>query len=335
MTMSSQRTTRPFSPVRAASIAALVALGAVLLPAAASAAAPAWKLTVASNPTHFVPGSKTPGFPQYFLLAANIGSAPTSGAATIVDTLPDGVVPVKAFGNVRLGNSVGSTFPCAIFEQTVTCSGIGAVPAGRYARVAIQVAVDPAAPPSVVNEASVSGGGAGEAVARTTTPIDTLTAPFELIPGSAGLSLAATGPEGAPETQAASHPAQLTIDNGLPTALQEAGGNPILISTGHLRDLDVRLPRGMVANPTATPVLCTEVQLTGNGCPDAAAVGTVLAQTAFPGALETQPAPLYNMVAPAGAAAQLGLRSARPRCLRPPDRRRQLGGRIRALRRLP
>jgi hypothetical protein len=241
--MNRQKTPARFlSPRRLALIGALAALCAWMLPAAAaSAAAPAWKLTLASNPTNFGPGSvPTESFPQYSLFATNVGSAPTSGFASITDTLPDGVTPVAATGIVRLEGTNVSEFSCQVSAQTVSCSEIGVVPAGRYLELQILVEVDAGTPPSVLNEASISGGGAGEAVARTTTTIDSASAPFGLISGSAGLSLAAIDSDGGPAIQVGSHPAQITIDTGLSTAVE----NKVFITTGHLHDLDVRLPRG-------------------------------------------------------------------------------------------
>jgi hypothetical protein len=295
------------SQKRAALIGALVALSLLALPAAASAAAPAWKLTLASNPTNFAPGlKKSSSFPQYFLVATNIGSVAASDSASITDTLQEGVTPIEAQGVIGQGGS-STSFPCEVSEQTVSCSEIGIVPAGRNAVVEIQVEVASTAPPSVVSEASISGGGGGEAVARTTTSIDSTSAPFGLISGSAGLSLAAVNEEGQPESQAGSHPAQVTIDTGFPTDLvvSSADGLLALVSNGHLRDIDVRLPRGMVVNPTATPVLCREVQLVGNSCPAASAIGSVMVQAGGPGVLFNEPSPLYNMVPPPGTAAQL------------------------------
>jgi uncharacterized repeat protein (TIGR01451 family) len=307
--MSQQKTiARSFSLRRAALIAALAALGAwAALPTAASAAgAPAWKLTIASNPTNFAPGSKgLLFFPQYTLVATNVGSAPTGGLASLTDTLPDGVTPIEATAIVRGASSSFSL--CEVSGQTVTCSEIGTVEPGRFAIVSIYVEVDAGAPPSVLNEASISGGGANEAVARATTTIDpTAVAPFDFISDSAGLSLAATGTNGAPVTQAGSHPAQVTIDTGFPTDLVKvAGGFDVATAAGHPHDVDVNLPRGMIVNPTATPVLCTEVQLESVGCPAASAVGMVKVETVV-GNIFTAVSPLFNMVPPPGTAAELG-----------------------------
>ena len=114
---------------------ALLALGALLVPACqASATAPAWRFDVTSIPTNFTPGA-TYGFggmPEYFLLATNVGTAPTKGPVTITDTLPAGLTlrSTLPFGN---GGSVGSCTEAA----TVTCVFPGPIRPGEFRSVQI------------------------------------------------------------------------------------------------------------------------------------------------------------------------------------------------------
>ena len=296
-----------FSPLRVVLIGALAFVVLMAMSATASATAPAWKLTVTSSPTHFAPGSVPGGessFPEYYLVASNTGSKTSSAPATITDTLPAGVTPVKVDG--RVFYPPFSPLSCEILGQTVSCE-VGAVPPGRNAEVNISVKVDADAPASVQNEASIVGGGAGEAVARTTTAIDSAIAPFDFSFGTAGLSYAVTAVDGNPATQAGSHPGQMTIDTGFPTAVgtSDGQGGTFVAGAGHLRNLQVHLPRGMVVNPTATPALCTEIQLTNDLCPDASAVGLAVVQTSLGSLLDFSSA-LYNMVPPPGVAAQFG-----------------------------
>jgi hypothetical protein len=97
---------------------------------------------------------------------------------------------------------------------------------------------------------------------------------------------------------------------GFPT---EKPAPEALAGTEHLRSTFVDFPRGEVINPTATSVLCTEVQLiseefdgTGeHGCPAASQVGTVTIITVGL-TREAASSPLYNMVPPPGAPASLG-----------------------------
>ncbi len=294
---------------RALLLLGLAVLSSGALSSGALAAAPAWKLTVASEPTNFAPGSVPGGFssfghyPEYNILATNVGSAPSSGPITITDTLPAGVTPVEPQGRDSGVDGLDLTeFPCAASGQTVSCTDLHTIGPGRVIQVSIPVAVAPDAAPSLINQASIVGGGSGEARATTTTTIDSRAAAFGLASGSAGLSLALTAAQGAPVTQAGSHPYQVTIDGGFSTAL--AAQN--LIGASHVRDLHAYLPRGMTLDPTATPVLCTEAQLESNDCPDASAIGFASFQTIL-----TSPtvgaSPLYNMVPPPGSPLELAL----------------------------
>ncbi len=71
------------------------------------------------------------------------------------------------------------------------------------------------------------------------------------------------------------------------------------------KDMTVDLPPGVVADPQATATRCDEASLEDEGaCPASSAVGVLAAYTTlFPNRVF---APLFNMVAPAGVAAQFG-----------------------------
>ena len=239
---------------------------------------------------------------MYNLIATNVGSGASSGPIEITDTLPEGLTPVTPEGTDSGTDGQPASFPCAVLEQTVTCTDPNPVAPGRMVQVLIPVVVSPSAPPVVANRASVLGGGSGEARAFTETRIDTEATSFGAVSGPAGLSLAFTGSEAAPVTQGGSHPYQVTIDVGLETAL----AGQALVSAGHLRNLKVDLPRGMSLNPTATPQLCSEAQLQRDLCPDASAVGVGAVQLAL-GPPEVGTSPLYNMISPPGAVAELGM----------------------------
>jgi hypothetical protein len=172
---------------------------------------------------------------------------------------------------------------------------------GRFVQVAIPVAVAPDAPQTVLNEASIVGGGAGEMTAATSTDVSDFPAAFGFVSGTAGLNLTFTGTDGAPATQAGAHPDQLTAGLGFSTAL-EAGN---LISAEHPRAFRFQLPPGITVDPKATPVLCSEAQLESFSCPDASAIGLVGFQ-AVTTSVSNLTAPLYNMVPPPGTAIEFG-----------------------------
>jgi uncharacterized repeat protein (TIGR01451 family) len=302
------------SPYRLALAGALAVFGAWMFPGSAAAVpgAPIWKLAVGSAPTNFAPGS-TPGglstfgkYPKYNIVATNVGSVSTSGTITVTDTLPEGLTAAEALMRGAAPEASYIVTPCDISGQVVTCTReMESVRPGSYMQVSITVEVANDAAPSLNNEVSISGGGASEATASTTTTISPEIAEFGQLPGSAGLSMTATTAAGAQATQAGSHPYRVAIDTGLPTLYTTNGGFGNLNSADHVRGEHVHFPIGMVINPTASPVLCTEAQLEFTGCPDASAVGIISLQTILQ-SVTVRPSPLYNMVPPEGVAAQLG-----------------------------
>ncbi len=136
----------------------------------------------------------------------------------------------------------------------------------------------------------------------------------------------ASNTEGASATQAGSHPYALTTtvmfnhqvtgeeedfkenEKGVEVPL----GEPEVFAHiyGSPRDLEVNLPSGLVVDPAATSVKCTEAQLetspsSGGACPAASAVGVVTVYIAGLG--EKIKGAVYNMTPPTGIPAELGV----------------------------
>jgi uncharacterized repeat protein (TIGR01451 family) len=87
----------------------------------------------------------------YTLTVANIGSGPTAAAVSVSDVLPAGLTPTAA---------EGAGWMCTIAAQNVTCSRGDPLSGGTsYPAITLTVNVAPAAPPSLTNTATVSGGG--------------------------------------------------------------------------------------------------------------------------------------------------------------------------------
>jgi len=85
----------------------------------------------------------------YSLFVTNSGTKPSSGTVTVIDTLPNGLT-ATAIG--------GSGWGCTL--ATLTCTRSDALASGTsYPVVVVTVNVASNAPPNVVNQASVSGGG--------------------------------------------------------------------------------------------------------------------------------------------------------------------------------
>lgn len=289
--------------IGAATLALLCA--AIVLPAAATAApTPVWKLSATSQPTSFIPGSSGEGV--YLLIATNVGAKATAGEIVFTDTLPAGLTPVDKASSATTNDEATADFECKTEVQTVTCKSPGPLNPGYSIWAEIPVDVSAAEGAVVINKAEVSGGGASAAKAGTPTTISNTEPPFDFLAGEEGLRAPIIDEEGAPATEAGSHAAYEAIaDVGFPTV--ELGG--FLTGSGHLRDLSVDFPPGMLANPAATPALCTEAELTSEsnpGCPAGSQVGTVTITTVAIAAVGPKTSPLFNMVPPPGAPAAFG-----------------------------
>jgi hypothetical protein len=275
----------------ALSALALCLSAAALLPGAAAAdPAPAWGLTITPLPASFAPGFSPQ--PEYIVVATNLGGAPSSGATKIETTLPAGLVPTAAV--------LGVGGACTVSSPTVSCETGGSVAPGQ--ELIVQISVEVLAPEGTFDtEATVSGGGAAQAVSRTfPTRVQAEPVPFGFLPG---FQAPVTNEDGTPTTLAGAHPYQQTIAFAFPTKNPGDG----ITNSGHPRDFNVEEPRGLLGNPAATPVLCTEVQLTSGGCPDASQIGTndVTTLVGGVGANGVFTSPLYNMVPPPGSIAEL------------------------------
>ncbi len=226
------------------------------------------------------------GRDRFLLEAANVGGASTKGAVTISDSLPAGLTAVGIEGE-------GAAHTCTLAPLACVFTS-GPRPARRVA-VVIRVNVAPVPPPSVTDEATVSGGGAPEASAREPLQISSVPTAF----GLERYSLSATNEDGSPNTQAGSRPYAITADLGLNQTVDSEGK---ITSAGSVKDLGLELPEGMTVNPNAAP-LCTETQFSGKDCPDSAAVGVAL--TTFEAKMF--PAAVYNLVPAPGELARLGM----------------------------
>ena len=127
------------------------------------------------------------------------------------------------------------------------------------------------------------------------------------LPGAAGFDAAAFADGGDAATLAGSHPYQLDFTVGL----DQGGGD------ADLRELSIDLPAGLLANPAATPLLCSaaafdtpraspfESSLSGESCPDRSQLGTIEVTTGIGGG-QTRRFGLFSLDPADGAAFQLG-----------------------------
>lgn len=298
--------------IRAMTVAALV-LGATALaaPAAwASTPAPAWTITSISQPTNFAPGDST-GLDQYIVTATNSGGAPTDGSTpiTLTDTLPSGLSCGPSFSGPCLTvnpagpsgtDDVGNTVTCSPGPPITCTDAQNAAPLQPGQAVVMAVPVDVAAdaPSTVTNSIAVAGGGAPDAAAGEPTTISATPASFAVQSFDGSVS----NPDGSPDTQAGSHPDQVTTSFNFTTILNPQGQ---VIPAGNMKDVKVALPPGLVGDVSATPQ-CAPEQLTSfsNPCPTDSQVGVVMLQ--LPGLFGRNIFPVYNMVHPPGMPARFG-----------------------------
>lgn len=277
----------------------------------ASAAGPLLRIEVSSAPTVFAPGSnggtnESGGVPEYVVLLRNVGSEDVTLPYTITDILPPGVV------DANTGLQTVTLTPADLVGKNGTDGS--KIQAGYTASGRIPVEVNLSEGAVVTDRITVSGGGSPDAEDTTTTTISSTPAPFGIV--STDLNI--TDPDGSPVTQASSHPDQVTIGLTLPAVDTGAiEGRGLLVGAeGGVRDLTIALPHGLIVDPLATPIRCTEAQLEGTGeiaqseesCPVASQVGLIDPTTSLAGDNFVGPAmsPLYNMVPPPGVPAEFG-----------------------------
>ncbi len=299
------------NPRRKISTVVALALGvAALLPATAGAvtAAPHWKLSVVASPTN-LPPNESYGPTTYKVRATNTGGLPTDGSTiTFTDTLPAGLTlnpggfaaPFGAFfGNIDRTHTSCNPGPPA------TCVvGNSIVNPGEALAFDVPVNIT-AGSGTLTNQITVSGGGAPDATVTAQNTISADPSPL----GFQNLDTWIGDAAGGAETRAGAHPYQfhfafqLATNYNSDTFAMAPGGLP--------RDVHVTLPPGLVVNPQATPVLCTEAQLETASCPDASAVGKEAATVGlFATADPNAPDPVYNMVPPPGSPAELAFNGA-------------------------
>jgi len=281
---------------------ALTACLAIAVPAASATVtpAPAWRITATSAPTNVAPGqTATYAAPRYDVVAENAGGETLSGPVTITDTLPAGFTPVRADGMEPSGKFF---YTCSISGQTVTCIDETTLAPAQSMQVYIGFEVAEDASGTLIDEAAVSGAEAPEASTTAETLVSSSEASFGFLPGGFGLASIMAEADGLPSAQAGSHPYALTLSARFPT--NKPNGEPN--AAGHVRDLHIDFPPGVVANPAATPVRCSEAELESKaGCPLSSQVGLLTLATTPTGLHEASMA-LYNMVPPPGKVAEFG-----------------------------
>jgi hypothetical protein len=194
-------------------------------------------------------------------LADNLGDAPaTNRALVLTDTLPAGVVPQRVeflISALNEGKEDLSKYNfCAIAGQAVRCeipeAAMPTVPVEPYDHVELRIPVRVSGAASgAVNQFAISGAEARPAslsrpLAIGSGPPSFGVEDYELTPENA---------DGSIDTQAGSHPFQLTT-----TIMLNQTGDPGH-APGQPKDLHFNIPPGLIGNPTVFPQ-CTMADFT-------------------------------------------------------------------------
>lgn len=246
------------------------------------------------------------GYPQYEAFVQNVGGSDAAVGTTITDVLPSTVSPAagaQAAWEYAPPGRASQRGDCRALGETVTCVIPYAVSSGASIRVVVPVDVSITAPATVVNEITVEGGGT---VASNSfeTSVTSEAPTFGNLLGQ-GPSATVSSEAGAPPL-AGAHPFMAVISVGVPSV----GFGETWAPLQSMRTVGVELPQGLVINPMATSERCTSTEASQafatsppKLCPSASQVG--MAYPVIPGFLQHAGIPIYNMVPPPGAAADL------------------------------
>ncbi len=298
----------------------------------ASAVMPWWHVSSLS-----APASKTGDESAIVLEVNDLGDEPVNAfadPATISDKLPAGVTPTAVHPEIaetetysQLAVLDEELTSCSIAGQTVTCTFGGLLFEYEPLSIAIEVKVAPGAG-NGVSEVSVSGAETPSVTVKRTLALDDSSPSYgvenyEVTPEEEG---------GASDTQAGSHPFQLTTTFAFNTKAETvtkpphaASGNLVYAEAQPLRlvkDLHFNLPPGLIGNPTPLPkcsmrlFIAQENELgRENGspeCPRNTAIGVVTSLVTNPyngtHAPDTLTRPVYSLEPAVGEPARFGFR---------------------------
>jgi hypothetical protein len=195
------------------------------------------------------------GRPDGYLVvtATNLGDASISGGSVPVaigDRVPGGLRAVSAEGfAVGVGGvefTTGSV-ECSLeayekdHSSPVACAFAGMLPPYTEIELLVGVVAEPGAPSGETNMVSVSGGGASSA-----SMVRPVSVGGESVFGVQNYEMVAEEDGGGPDRQAGSHPFQLTTTIAFNQTVE---GRPVAL----VKDLNFRLPPGLIGNPTVLP----------------------------------------------------------------------------------
>jgi hypothetical protein len=267
--------------------AGLLALGCCAVAAGESSPGPAWRLSVAGQPTNVLTSGG-----RYVITLTNVGGAPSSGPVALTITLPAGV----SVGNSGLLNLRGWVCAEGAGGSLMTCSwGSPVAPFGQAGVMEVPVVVAAPAGAALTAHFVVSGGGAPVAQASLSGVVGEPVPAF----GFTDFSVQSLDLAGAPDTQAGDHPNALVV--AFDTTTNESSGTP----AQYIKDIEFDLPPGFGADPQVV-AQCKIVEVWAQGCPASSRIGTLYLNddesTGFGTVL-----PIYNVVPEHGYPAEFAI----------------------------
>ncbi len=300
----------------ASSSLALVGMSLLLMAAASPAFAGAWwRMSSRAAPTLLVPGQRA----TIVVAATNVGDTGVNATATpvtIKDTLPAALEATAIEGAPAFHKIAAHLMTCSLSALSCT-SKAETFPAFERLEVIITVNVKAQAVGGEDNKATVQGG-EQEGAAGSAVPGASLEEPFAIKDEPTPFGVEAGGyaitPEqegGEVDSQAGSHPSQLTTTLNLDQTLElpkEQQSAPALP-----KELNFNLPPGLIGDPLAVPA-CPTVDFLAigetatNACKPESAIGVAVVTLDEPNHFNdiTRAVPLWNLEPAQGEPARFG-----------------------------
>jgi hypothetical protein len=282
-----------------------IVLGAFLaglFAAPSSAAAPNFKVNLLAP--DFVTAGKAMRIDVSVL---NLRSAPLNGDMTVTYDLPPGI---QTLGTPIESSSKLQEFECSISGQLVECTGdaSGLESGAEMVLQSKELTVEPSATGTLTGSVEVSGSAlAGETFLKPFTVTVGPSGPFAIN----ALEVEPEDPSGFPASQAGAVPTELATAIRLRSEARLNFDVPepnfvLTVPPESLRDVLTHVPRGLIANPSATALRCQAAQLASPiyytstpQCPLESQVGVFRLDGSSLG-------PLWNVVPPPGYPAAFG-----------------------------
>jgi hypothetical protein len=240
---------------------------------------------------------------EYVATVKNTGADPTAGTVTLEVVLPGGLEGsvFKAEGS---GWSCAKSVATNVQPATATCASSGVLgPADSYPDLTVIAKLGADAPNHALATATVSGGSAS--AASESDEFDfTAAKPFRL----ENLDSEVIDANGNDFTQAGGHPLSAGISFQIST--HQSGYESLFVNrppTEKPRKVVVDLPRGLVANPLAVPVVCPSMEdVIAKTCPTGSAVGLIDVDVDLHSLDTTIRLPIFSITPEVGLPAQFG-----------------------------